>query len=120
MSAKVGDIYVSGRHVADINNQALCYLDNRYNNFLGYQGMVHYVHKFPKYRKRIEQYVMKDMKLENPGVDNGYYVFPGLNRMPFNIIGFIDNTMDKFSVPHSGQRGDYIGAARKVNYDDAQ
>ena len=55
MSAKVGDIYVSGRHVADINNQALCYLDNRYNNFLGYQGMVHYVHKFPKYRKQIEQ-----------------------------------------------------------------
>ena len=60
------------------------------------------------------------MKLENPGVDNGYYVFPGLNRMPFNIIGFIDNTMDKFSVPHSGQRGDYIGAAHKVNYDVAQ
>ena len=99
---------------------ALCYLDNRYRNILGYQGMTRYVHKFPKYRLRIEQYVKKDMKRENPGVDNGYTVFPGLNRMPFNIIGFIDNTIDKCSVPHSGPRGDYAGAARKVDYDDAQ
>lgn len=98
----------------------LSYLDNRYKNILGHQGLTRYLFQFPLFRSRIEQYCQREHKRENPGVDNGYTIYPGLERLPFNIFGFIDNTIDKCSVPHSGPRGDYVGAARKVDYDDAQ
>ena len=37
-----------------------------------------------------------------------------------DLIGFIDNSIDRTAVPCSGPRGDYLGAARKVEYDEMQ
>jgi hypothetical protein len=47
--------------------------------------------------------------------DNGILV-PGLNELPFNICGFIDDTIDPILVPFSGPAGDYEGAPCRPQY----
>jgi len=37
---------------------------------------------------------------------------PSLTELPFNICGFIDDTIDPILVPFSGPAGDYEGAPR--------
>ena len=54
------------------------------------------------------------------GVDGQWTHIPGLKYLPWDICGFIDDTMYVGCAPFSGPRGDYAGAARKEVYDEAQ
>jgi hypothetical protein len=45
---------------------------------------------------------------------------PGINFMPWDVFGFIDDSIDRISTPFSGQRGNYESASRKAKYADAQ
>jgi hypothetical protein len=47
-------------------------------------------------------------------------IVPGINFMPWDIFGFIDDAIDRISTPFSGPCGDYEGAVRKAKYADAQ
>ncbi len=45
---------------------------------------------------------------------------PGLDALPYNIFGWIDDSIDRVQVPYSGPDGDYEGAPRQAQYIDAQ
>ncbi len=45
---------------------------------------------------------------------------PDLTELPYNIFGFIDDSIDRVYVPFLGPDGDYEGAPRRVQYIDAQ
>jgi hypothetical protein len=47
-------------------------------------------------------------------------IFPGLNIMPWEVFGFIDDSIDCISIPFSGLRGDYKSAASRVKYANVQ
>lgn len=52
---------------------------------------------------------------------NGDWVtVEGIDFLPWDIFGFFDDSIDQCSVPFSGPRGDYEGAARREEYEDAQ
>ncbi len=45
---------------------------------------------------------------------------PGINFMPWDVYGFIDDSIDQLFTPFSGPHGDYEGTARKAEYAGAQ
>jgi hypothetical protein len=45
---------------------------------------------------------------------------PGLEKLPYNIFGWIDDAIDRICVPFSGPDGNVIGAPQQVQYIDAQ
>jgi hypothetical protein len=96
----------------------LKYLDERYANIIGHQGLARFGDDFPRFRGAIEMYVQHDHRREL--VDGTMTIVPGLNFMPWDVFGFIDDTIDEILTPFSGPRGDYEGAARKSDYTDAQ
>ena len=51
---------------------------------------------------------------------NTWIEIPGLLHLPFDVIGFIDDSIDRCLTPMSGPRGDYEGAGRKEAYEDVQ
>jgi hypothetical protein len=85
------------------------YLNNRYKDIIGHQGLVRFVNDFPRFNERIEQYVKKERLRENP--DLHFMLIPGQRFLHCDIFGFIDNSINKISVLFSGPRGDYEGAA---------
>ena len=63
---------------------------------------------------------MKEIELTgNAGSVGTMTIVPGINFMPWDVFGFIDDSIDCISTPFSGPRGDYSGAARKAEYADA-
>ena len=96
----------------------LLYLDGRYKNIIGHQGLTRFVSEFPEFNIKIEQYLEKEYIKENR--DDSWSRVGGLRFLPFDIFGFLDDTIDPISQPFSGPRGDYLGAARKREWEDAQ
>jgi hypothetical protein len=96
----------------------LKYLNKRYANIIGHQGLARFVDDFPHFRRVIEMYVQCDHRRKLVG--GTMAIVPGLNFMPWDMFGFIDNMIDKNSTPFSGPRGNYEGAAHKAEYADAQ
>ena len=96
----------------------LKYIDDRYAHVIGHQGLTRFVDDFPLFKRAIERYVQRDHQREL--VDGTMTIVPGLNHLPWDVFGFIDDSIDKISTPCSGPRGDYEGAARKPEYADAQ
>ena len=96
----------------------LRYITDRYENILGNQGLTRYVQDFPRFHNAIENYVQRDRHFED--LEGAWTFIPGLQFLPWDIFGFIDDTMYRSCAPFSGPRGDYAGAARKEVYDDAQ
>jgi hypothetical protein len=45
---------------------------------------------------------------------------PGLEKLPYYIFGWIDDSIDQIGVPFLGPAGDFIGAPRQVQYINAQ
>ena len=90
------------------------YLDERYRNILGHQGLLRFVDEFPQYFEAIEKYVKKPKWHRN---DNGdLWWSPGLANLPFWIFGFMDCSIYRSNVPYSGPHGDIVGAGRKPWY----
>ena len=96
----------------------LRYLDDRYANIIGHQGLTRFLKDFPRFNRAIERYVQKDRRREN--LDGSYSIIPGLEFLPWDVFGFLDDSIDRICAPFSGPRGDYQGAARKEEYDEAQ
>jgi hypothetical protein len=47
-------------------------------------------------------------------------IVPGINFMPWDVFGFIDDSIDQILTPFSGPCGNYKGATSKAKYADAQ
>lgn len=94
------------------------YLDERYKDIVGHQGLQRYVSEFWDYRQAINEYLKKDRWYEDHA-GNRIWV-PGLHETPFNVGMFIDDSVDPIMVPFSGPAGDYQGAPRRQQYFDAQ
>jgi hypothetical protein len=66
----------------------------------------------------IEDYVQRDHQREL--IDGMITIIPGINFLPWDVFGFIDDSIDRICTTLSGPRGDYEGAARKEEYADSQ
>jgi hypothetical protein len=96
----------------------LRYLDNRYKNIVGHQGLLQCVQDFPQFHKAIEKYVQRAHLRE---LDNGTMtIVPGINFLPWDVFAFIDDSINPISTPFSGPRGDYEEAAHRAEYKNAQ
>ncbi len=96
----------------------LKYLDKRYANIIGHQGLVRYADELPAYRQAIQQYVQRNHQCEL--INGTMTIVPCINFMPWDLFGFIDDSIDRISTPFSGPHGNYEGATRKAKYVDAQ
>lgn len=56
------------------------YIDDRYKNIIGYQGLARYRDKFPCFNRAIEEHAQKDRAIEN--MDGSYTTVPGLEFLP--------------------------------------
>ncbi len=98
----------------------LLYLDERYTNIIGHQGLLRFVDQFPAFFAAIQQKVQREW-VHNVDEENGTYdVTEGLAFLPFDIFGFIDCSIDKIRSPFSGPNGDYEGCGRKEEHDIMQ
>jgi hypothetical protein len=96
----------------------LKYVDKRYRNILGHQGLLRFIDQFPKYFEAIQRQVMKP-KLHQR--QNGqWWSTPGLLKCPYRVCLFVDCKIHPTNVPFSGPAGDYEGAPRKIEYDITQ
>lgn len=96
----------------------LTYLDDRYENVVGHQGLARYVNEFPRFHRAIERFVQRDRMHENE--DGTFVTIPGLEFLPKDAFAFMDDSIYGSSTPFSGPRGDYEGAARREEYQDTQ
>ena len=96
----------------------LYYLDDRYEDILGHQGLARFVKDFPRFHEAIERFVQKDREKQLP--DGSWITIPGLEYSPMWLFGFSDDSLYRFNTPFSGPRGDYVGAGRKEEYDESQ
>ena len=94
------------------------YLDNRYQNIVGHQGLSRFLPQFMDFRDAIERYLQEDRWYEDH-LGNKTWV-PGLDEMPYNVGMFIDDSVDGVMVPFSGPAGDFQGAPRRPEYFLAQ
>jgi hypothetical protein len=96
----------------------LKYLDQSYVNIVSHQGLTCFIDNFTCFRPTIQEYIQRDHQRElvNGTMTIGF----GINFMPWELFGFIDDSIDQISTPFSGPRGDYDGAARKAKYANAQ
>ncbi len=117
---RIVDTYISGdkNHWMFAYPWMLKYLDERYVNIVGRQGLMHFIHNFLHFKHTIEQCVQCNHQCEP--VDGMMTIVSGLNFMLWDVFGFIHNILKKILTPFSGPCGDYEGAARKAEYGDAQ
>jgi hypothetical protein len=98
----------------------LKYLDIRYVNIIGHQGLLRYVDQFPDFYTAINEKVQQN-RIAEINEHNGTCVYiPGLAFLPVDIFGFIDCSIDAIRRPGSGPNGDYEGAARRPGHDEVQ
>ncbi len=95
----------------------LRYLNKRYKNIIGHQGLMRFVMDFPRFHRAIEKYVQRNHLCK---IDGTMRIAPGINFMPWDIFAFINDSINRISTPFSGPRGDYEGAARRAEYANAQ
>lgn len=98
----------------------LMYIDARYKDVIGHQGLLRFVDQFPDFYNAIQQKVQRETIHNIDEHNNTYDVRAGLSFLPFDIFGFIDCSIDKISTPLSGPNGDYEGCGRKQHYDETQ
>ena len=87
------------------------YLDDRYQNIIGHQGLTRFVDQFPDFFEAIQEKVQQSYIVDNH--DGTYDETDGLAFLPFDVFGFIDCSIDKISKPFSGPADDYMGGGTK-------
>jgi hypothetical protein len=70
----------------------LNYLDQRYINIVGHQGLTYFIDDFPSFRCVIQQYVQCNHRRKL--IDGTMTIVPGNNFMPWDVFGFIDDSID--------------------------
>jgi len=96
----------------------MLYLDLRYRNIVGHVGLLQFLPQFGYFQDKIEEYCQKDWWYHNQQ-GNVTWV-PGLENLPYNIFGWIDDSIDRIGVPFLGPAGNFIGAPCRVQYINAQ
>ena len=96
----------------------LTHLDRRYRRTLSHEKLEDYVDQFPAFHHALESYFRRSTLRHLP--DGCAQVRDGLHHLPFTLIGFVDCTIDRISVPYSGPAGDFVGAPRRSEYAIAQ
>jgi len=91
------------------------YLDRRYENIIGHQGLLRFRDDFPRFYAGIERFVMRPKWHQNED-DGTWWWSPGLAACPFRIFGFVDCSIFRTNVPFSGPAGNYEGAPRKRRF----
>jgi hypothetical protein len=66
----------------------------------------------------IQEYIQCDHQRKL--IDGTMTIVPGINFMPWDIFGFIDDSIDQILTPFSGPCGDYESAVQRAKYADAQ
>ena len=84
------------------------YLDHRYRNIIGHQGLIRFLDDFPRLYIAMQQKVMQDNIRHN--TDGTMTEIQGLTFLPFDIFGFLDCSIDKICHPFSGPDGDHEGS----------
>jgi hypothetical protein len=92
----------------------LLYLDNRYRNIVGHQGLLRYVDQFPYFHEAMEREMQRPKT--HYDVHNNPVHTPGLLFNPFKMAMLVDRSHDGICVPFSGPAGDYEFAPRKAQY----
>jgi len=87
------------------------YLDIRYQDIIGHQGLARFVDDFPRFHEAIQQKAMKDKPQHRH--NNTGLIHPGLRFLPFDAFAWVDCTIFRCRVANTGPDGDYIGAPRK-------
>jgi hypothetical protein len=64
---------------------------------------MHFVNYFPCFKRAIKQYDQHDHQRKL--VDGTMMIVTGLNFIPWDVFGFIDDSIDCISTPFSGPRG---------------
>ena len=96
----------------------IIYLDNEFADIMGHVGLIRWLPHFQRFHDSIERYMQTDrQRIDEHG---NPYTIPGIDRLPYRVFGFIDDSIEHVSTPHSGPDGDFEGAPRKALYEDAQ
>ncbi len=74
--------------------------------------------QFEQFRDAIQKFCQKDRWYHDHQGNTTF--IPGLDALPYNIFGWINDSIDRVQVPYSGPDGDYEGAPRQAQYIDAQ
>jgi len=115
------DMYIGGNYArwSYTYPWMLKYLDERYRDIIGHQGLTRVIEQFPRFARAIERYRQRDHLHEL--VDGAFVVIEGLEFLPWDaLFAFIDNSIDDCNVAYAGPRSDWPGAARREEYADAQ
>ena len=98
----------------------MVYLDTRYENIIGHQGLLRFVDEFPVFYDAIKQKVQRGY-YHDVNENNGTIQYTsGLDFLPFDLFGFIDCSIDAICSPFSGPAGDFEGCGRKPEHDIIQ
>ena len=94
----------------------LCFLDDKYEDIIGHQGLTRFVHQFPRFYESIQTYIRQSTTHHfNDGTAKER---SGLCFLPFVIFGFIDCTIFRICIPYSGPQGNFEGGPRNSRYYD--
>ena len=96
----------------------LRYIDDRYEDIIGHQGLTRFLRDFARFNRAIERFVQKDCQRELS--DGAFEIVWGLEFLPFDIFGFIDNSIGRISTPFSGLQEDYASSAQRAQYANTQ
>ena len=62
----------------------LRYLDTRYQEIVGHQGLAQFVDDFPRFHGAIEEYIQRNHQREL--VDGTMTIVPGINFLPWDVL----------------------------------
>jgi hypothetical protein len=96
----------------------MLYLYLHYCNIVGHVGLLQFLPQLGYFRDKIEEYCQKDWWYHNH--QGNITWVPRLETLPYNIFGWIDDSIYQIGVPFLGPAGNFIGAPRRVQYIDAQ
>ncbi len=92
----------------------LLHLDMHFASIIGHKGILQFLPLFGEFQDAMEAYFQKDrLYFDHRG--NATLV-PGLNKLPFSICGFIDDTINPILIPFSGPAGIYEDAPCQPQY----
>ncbi len=96
----------------------IIYLDGEFADIMGHAGLLRWVPHFQRFHDSIERYMQEDRHRTDE--HGNPYTIPGIDRLPYHVFGFIDDSIERVCVPFSGPDGDFEEAPRKALYEDAQ
>jgi len=96
----------------------LKYLDRRYRDIIGHQGLLRFRDQFPSFHEAIQRKVMRPKWFVDR--NGNRWRSPGLMFLPCLLMGLVDCSIYGSLVPLSGPLGDYEEPYRKEDFEVMQ